>query len=73
MVKGTAERLRSRFKCSVAELDYQDLWQRSRLGVVSISSDRAVLERFSEKVVRESERLLGSDLMNCTVEIIEHE
>ena len=73
MVKGTAERIRSRFKCSVAELEFQDLWQRSRLGVVSISSDRAVLERFSEKVVRECERHLGSDLINCTVEIIEHE
>jgi uncharacterized protein YlxP (DUF503 family) len=73
VVKGTADRLRSRFKCAVAELEHQDLWQRSRLGIVSISSDRKVLERFSEKLERESERLLGGDLINCTVDIIEHE
>ena len=73
VVKGTADRLRSRFKCSVAELEYQDLWQRGRLGIVSISAERRVLEQFSEKLERECERLLGGDLVSCTVDIIEHE
>jgi uncharacterized protein YlxP (DUF503 family) len=73
VVKGTSDRLRSRFKISVAELDHQDLWQRSRLGAVAIASSRAVLEQLGERIVRESEKLLGGDLVNSSIEIIDHE
>ena len=73
MVKSTADRLRSRFHVSVAELEHQDLWQRGRLGAVAIASSRSVLEKLGEKLVRESERLLGGDLINSSIEIIEHE
>ena len=57
------DRLRTRFNVSVAELDHQDLWQRSVVGVVSISSDRRNLESVLEEVERESERVLGGDLV----------
>lgn len=67
------DRLRSRFKISVAELDHQDLWQRGRLGAVAIASNRVVLEQLGEKLVRESEKLLGGDLLNSSIEIIDHE
>jgi uncharacterized protein YlxP (DUF503 family) len=73
VVKSTADRLRSRFHVSVAELDHQDLWQRGRLGAVAIASSRSVLEKLGEKLVRESERLLGGDLINSSIEIIDHE
>jgi uncharacterized protein YlxP (DUF503 family) len=73
VVKSTADRLRSRFKVSVAELDHQDLWQRGRLGAVAIASSRVVLEQLGEKLIRESERLLGGDLINSSIEIIDHE
>ena len=73
MLKSTADRLRSRFKVSVAELDHQDLWQRGRLGAVAIASSRVVLEQLGDQLVRESERLLGGDLVNTSIEIIDHE
>jgi uncharacterized protein YlxP (DUF503 family) len=73
VLKSTAERLRSRFKVSVAELDHQDLWQRGRLGVAAIASNRSVLEQLGEKLIQESERLLGGDLLNSSIEIIDHE
>ena len=73
VIKGTADRLRSRFKVSVAELDHQDLWQRGRLGAVAVASSHLVLEQLGAKLIRESERLLGGDLINSTIEIIDHE
>jgi uncharacterized protein YlxP (DUF503 family) len=73
VVKSTAERLRSRFKVSVAELEHQDLWQRGRLGAVAIASNPLVLEQLGEKLIRESERILGGDLINSSIEIIDHE
>ncbi len=73
MLTSTADRLRSRFKVSVSELDHQDVWQRGRLGAVAIASSRFVLEQLGEKLLQESERLLGGDLINSSIEIIDHE
>ena len=68
VVRSLKERLRARFNVAVAELDHQDLWQRSLLGVVSISGDPKALEMLLEAVQHESEVLLGDDLVGIQLE-----
>jgi uncharacterized protein YlxP (DUF503 family) len=43
-VRGLKDRLRSRFNASVAEVGYQDKWQRAVLAVCTIGNDRRQLE-----------------------------
>jgi len=43
-VRGLKDRLRSRFNASVAELAYQDKWQRAVIAVCILDSDRRHLE-----------------------------
>ena len=43
-VRGLKERLRSRFNASVAEVGYQDKWQRAILAVCIVDGDRRQLE-----------------------------
>jgi uncharacterized protein YlxP (DUF503 family) len=43
-VRGLKDRLRSRFNASVAEVAYQDKWQRATLAVCIVDSDRRKLE-----------------------------
>ena len=38
-VKSLKDRIRSRFNVSVAELDHNDKWQRTSLGVVAVSNE----------------------------------
>ena len=40
-----------KFNVAVAELEHQDLWQRSTLGIVSICSDHLILEQTLNAVV----------------------
>jgi uncharacterized protein YlxP (DUF503 family) len=40
ILRSLETRLRNRFNVAVAEVEHQDLWQRARLAVVSINSDR---------------------------------
>lgn len=68
VVRRLKERLRARFNVAVAELAHQDLWQRSRLGVVSISADPKAIEALLETLQRVSEELLGDDLVEMQVE-----
>ncbi len=73
IVRKTAGRLRSRFNFSVSEIDHQELWQRARLGAVSIGPDRIELERISNQLIRECERILGGDLLRFNIEIFDHD
>ena len=43
-VRGLKDRLRSRFNASVAEVGYQDKWQRAVIAVCMLGNDRRQLE-----------------------------
>jgi uncharacterized protein YlxP (DUF503 family) len=68
VLRSLKDRLRGHFNVAVAELEHQDLWQRSVVGVVGISSDGRHLEESMQAVVQESERLLGRDLIAHGIE-----
>ena len=70
-VKGLKDRLRSRFNVAVAEIDFQDIWQRSLISAVTVSSSHAVAEQTLQQVEREAAALLGPVLVEVTVEWIE--
>lgn len=73
VIKSAASRLRARFNMAVSEIDYQDTWQRCRLGAVTVGPDPVVLQQVSQRFIRESERILGGDLVDHEIEIFEHD
>ncbi len=62
------DRLRAKFNVAVAEMDHQDVWQQATVGVVSISSSQKLLESAFQQILAESEKLLGYDVANRTLE-----
>jgi len=67
-VKSLKDRLRSKFNVSVAEIDYQDLWQRGLVAAVTVSSDQARAEQILQNVERDAALLLGPLLVGATTE-----
>ena len=67
-VKGLKDRLRSRHNVAVAEIAYQDLWQRGLVSAVTVASDRTVAERTLQAVEKEATALLGPYLIDTTIE-----
>ena len=49
-VRGLKDRLRSRFNASVAEVHYQDKWQRAVLAVCLLGNDKRQLESDMSRV-----------------------
>jgi uncharacterized protein len=70
VVKGLKERLRNRFNVAVAEIDYHDLWQRSLISAVTVSTDRVQAESTLSQVEEEAYNLVGTALVAATVEWI---
>jgi uncharacterized protein len=62
------DRLRARFNVAVAELDQQDAWQRATLGIVSISNSQELLDSVFRQVLAESERILGDDVADYSLD-----
>jgi uncharacterized protein len=71
VLRSLKDRLRAHFNVAVAELEHQELWQRSKVGVVSISSDSRHLEESFAAIAAESERLLGHDLVSHEIDYFE--
>ena len=70
VVKSLKDRLRAKFNVAVAEIDYQDLWQRSVIAAVTVSADRVYAEKVLQSVEDEAAALLGSELAGTAVEWI---
>src|ERR1700677_2349183 len=64
VLRSLKDRLRARFNVAVAELEHQELWQRSRVGGVSISADGKHLEESAAAIAEQSERVLGRDVVS---------
>ncbi len=67
-VKGLKDRLRVKFNVAVAEIDYQESWQRGLVAAVTVSPDRPHAEKVLQSVEREAASLLGPLLVDVTVE-----
>ena len=44
--------IRQDFNVSIAEIDYQSLWQRTKLGIVTVSNDGTHAEQVIQKVLK---------------------
>ncbi|KPB04404.1 MULTISPECIES: DUF503 domain-containing protein [unclassified Bacillus (in: firmicutes)] len=44
-------RLKQKFNISISEIDHQDVWQRTKIGIVSISSSKSITEKELQKVL----------------------
>ena len=68
VVRSLKERLRAKFNVAVAEIDYQDLWQRAAVAAVTVSPDHEYAEKLLRSVENEAAELLGSELAGSSVE-----
>lgn len=71
ILRKTQDRLRARSNFSIAEVEYQDLWQRAKLAAVTVGADNAVLEQVTQQFVREAEDILQDLLIDCQITYID--
>ena len=70
-LRSVKERLRKHFNVSVSELDHQELWQRSRIGVASVGPDPGYLEDQLSLALEEVERILPDCNVNGRVQFLQ--
>jgi uncharacterized protein YlxP (DUF503 family) len=70
VLRSLKDRLRAHFNVAVAELDYEDTWQRSVVGVVTLSNEAHHVEEALQKVLAEADRILGPLVVGYSIELL---
>jgi uncharacterized protein YlxP (DUF503 family) len=69
VVRSLKERIRHRVHAAVAEVDYQDLWQRAALGVAVVSGEHRQVGEMLQSVRRLVEGAHGAELLDWQEQI----
>ena len=70
VLRSLKDRLRNQFNVAVAELDFEDMWQRSVVGVVTLSNEEHHVEEALQKVLAEADKILGPVLVAHAVDFL---
>lgn len=70
VLRSLKDKLRRQFNVAIAELDHQDVWQRSLLGIVTLSNEDRHVRETLQKVLDQADRELGSLLIGQAIELI---
>jgi len=61
------DRLKKKYNVALAELDYQDKWQRSKIGVVTLNNQKLVIERLFQRILDEAESLIDGEIIQTEI------
>jgi len=70
VLRSLKDRLRAHFNVAVAELDFEDTWQRSVIGVVTLANEEHHVEESLQKVLAEADIILGPMVVGHSVELL---
>jgi uncharacterized protein YlxP (DUF503 family) len=70
VVKGLIARVRGKFNCSIAEVGAHDLWQRARVGICLVGSDKPFINSSLDKVIDYIERMGVLEVVAAEMEFV---
>ena len=70
IIKSLKERLRNRYNCSVAEIEFQDMWQRSRVAACIVGNDVRHVNSQLSNVVAYVEANSAAELADYRIEML---
>ena len=57
------DRLKNKFNTAFAELEYQNKWQRSKIGLVTINAQKRMIENMFDAIIRDVEEIIEGDIL----------
>ena len=70
VVRRIKDRLRSKFNVAVAEVDHQNLWQRTQISVVSVGTDESYVRQTLQLSLEDAERNAPECTVQGSIEVI---
>ena len=70
VIKSLIDRIKKKFNVSIAEVDANDLWQRSLLGVALVANETQLINKVFEKIKNLISDTHTVELIDSTMELL---
>jgi uncharacterized protein YlxP (DUF503 family) len=70
VLRSIKDRLRAQFNVSVAEVDHQNLWQKTEVAVALVASDREYADKVLQKILNKVESWRLAEIVDVEMEIL---
>lgn len=70
ILHGLKDRIRRRHNAALAEVDYQDKWQRALLGIVTLNSQQTVVEEVLGRVLADARNLQEAEVIGQEIRYV---
>jgi len=57
-------RLKNKYNVAYAELEFQDKWQRTRLGIVTLNSQKRIIDLMFQKIILEFQENIDGEILS---------
>jgi uncharacterized protein YlxP (DUF503 family) len=64
---GLKDRIRKKYNVALAELDHQDVWQRTLLGIVTLNSQPGIVERILSDIRTDVLEHVNGDILDAEI------
>jgi uncharacterized protein YlxP (DUF503 family) len=71
VVKGLIAAVRQRFDVAIAEVDHQDLWQRTTIGVAAVGNEEYQLRRVMHEIEKLVDRHAEVELIAAELDVLD--
>jgi uncharacterized protein YlxP (DUF503 family) len=61
------DRLKTKYNVAFAELDYQNKWQRARIGIVTLNNRRNIIDKTFQRILQEIEDNIDGEILSKEV------
>jgi uncharacterized protein YlxP (DUF503 family) len=61
------DRLKRKYNIAFAELDYQNKWQRSKVGLVTLNTKKGMIEKAFQKIIEQVEENIEGEILHKEV------
>ncbi len=61
------DRVKKRYNVAFAELDFQDKWQRSKIGIVTLNNRKRTIEAIFQKIINETADNIDGEVIKTDI------
>ena len=62
------ERIKNKYNIALAELEYQNKWQRTKIGIVTLNNELRVIESIFQKIIQDLEEQLDGEIIDYKIQ-----
>ena len=67
IVKSFKDRIKNKFNVACAELDYQDKWQRTRIGMITLNTHKKPVDSLLNKIRADAEENIDGEIIDSQI------